>query len=90
MPIWLPTKAFRLNAKPRVAAAIDSSRNSGIQLIFLIPVLNSSSEMLRSPHVNHVSLTVQEILGNHQFGFMVNSISTIVVISNNITKHCYS
>ncbi|CAN6446259.1 unnamed protein product [Victoria cruziana] len=79
----VPMKLLQLNAASRIVEATNNQRNLRIYLVFSVPVLNSTSEILSALHINNGLLIPinRKTLGNRRFGFLVNNVSNITVIT---------
>ncbi|XP_049932166.1 uncharacterized protein LOC116248337 isoform X2 [Nymphaea colorata] len=79
----VPMKLLQLNAASRIVEATNDHRNLRIYLVFSVPVLNSSSEILSALHISSGLLVPinRKTLGNRRFGFLVNNTSSITIIT---------
>nr|KYP51571.1 hypothetical protein KK1_026599 [Cajanus cajan] len=79
----VPEKLLQLNSETRTVQATNDYDRLKIYLYFSAPVLNSSTEILKSLNISQGSLlpTNAKSLANRRFGFMIANISSTAVIS---------
>ncbi|XP_020098257.1 uncharacterized protein LOC109717023 [Ananas comosus] len=79
----IPPKLLQLNGMMRTVEATNNENNLRIYLSFSAPVLNSSTEILRVLRTSSGSLspTYRNSLGNHRFGYIVENISSMAIVT---------
>lgn len=82
----VPEKLLQLNNETRTVQATNSRKNLKVYLYFSKPILNSSSEILRTLMTSQGSLHPSDgdSLGYRRFGFWVLNISDVAVVSISI------
>ncbi|KAL4274505.1 uncharacterized protein LOC107622163 [Arachis ipaensis] len=79
----IPEKLLQLNSETRTVQATNDNDKLKVYLYFSAPVLNSSSEIMKSLSISQGSLLPinEESLGNRRFGYSVGNISHTAIIS---------
>ncbi|KAL4198739.1 hypothetical protein AMTRI_Chr03g47550 [Amborella trichopoda] len=82
----IPEKFLELENETRRVDATNDNKDLRIYLDFSEPILNSSSEILSVLHTSNGFLipTRRRSLGNRRFGYLVQNISTIAVVTINL------
>ncbi|KAL5544170.1 hypothetical protein UlMin_007954 [Ulmus minor] len=83
MRIRIPDSLVQLNGQTRTVLATNNFNHLKVYLYFSETVLNSTAEIQNSLNINQGSLlpTSGETLGNRRFGFLVENISGIAIIT---------
>ncbi|XP_063947909.1 uncharacterized protein LOC108218960 isoform X2 [Daucus carota subsp. sativus] len=79
----IPERLLQLGRETRTVQATNIHKNLELYLYFNKPVINSATEISNSIHTTQGSLLPisGDSLGNHRFGFKVNNISSLAIVT---------
>ncbi|KAL8091682.1 uncharacterized protein LOC141689652 isoform X2 [Apium graveolens] len=84
----IPEKLLQLNRETRTVQATNTYKTLELYLYFNKPVTNSVAEISNSIHTTQGSLLpiVGDSLGNRRFGFQVNNISSLAIVTVSVNS----